>query len=252
MKRTYQSLFVEKITRKILTSRHQNFYKKYFLVEHPKSGGTWVGEIIADSIGIEFPKNRTPSLRDNLYHSHSLPRKDITNPFIVYRDGRDVMISWYFHCLFINDRYNERLVYRMRKRLGFKDYKDVKHNIDRFIEFQFETGYPLGYSWPDFVRSWKNESHIPIFYEKMLNNPINEINRALHHINAIIPKEHLSQVISNYSFQKRAENTINKKNTIPFLRKGISGDWKNYFSDSTSKLFWQGAEDAMNILKYKK
>lgn len=38
----------------------------------------------------------------------------------------------------------------------------------------------------------------------------------------------------------------------PFKRKGVSGDWKNYFSPEDNKLFWSKAEEIMNYLGYEK
>jgi hypothetical protein len=50
--------------------------------------------------------------------------KNIVN---VWRDGRDVMVSWYHHCLFLNEITNPRFVERARKDPAFES--NEKHEI---------------------------------------------------------------------------------------------------------------------------
>ncbi|MDZ7775706.1 MAG: sulfotransferase domain-containing protein [Bacteroidales bacterium] len=48
-------------------------------------------------------------------------------------------------------------------------------------------------------------------------------------------KNNLNQIIKKYSFNEQKKSL--KNNDKSFLRKGISGDWKNYFSKEACKVF---------------
>ena len=48
------------------------------VMEFPKSGGTWLGQLIAGYLEIPFPRNRIPTLKRSLYHGHYYPKNRIT------------------------------------------------------------------------------------------------------------------------------------------------------------------------------
>ena len=81
--------------------------KSVLLIEYPKSGGTWLGQLVSEYLQIPFPSHKMPSLNKSLYLGHYLPRGWIKkNKKIIFlvRDGRDVLISLYFHQLFFNEK----------------------------------------------------------------------------------------------------------------------------------------------------
>ena len=44
----------------------------YVVNEFPKSGGTWVGQMLGRALGVPFPRNRFPVLRPSIMHGHYL------------------------------------------------------------------------------------------------------------------------------------------------------------------------------------
>jgi hypothetical protein len=58
------------------------------------------------------------------------------------RDGRDVMVSFYYHSLFKNERFNAKLVEMTRKEVSFKDFDNINKNLSAFIEYKFTCKTP--------------------------------------------------------------------------------------------------------------
>src|SRR5688572_11103302 len=86
----------------------------FLVTEYPKSGGTWVGQMLSEYLGLPFPRNRRPGFRSCILHGHYLYNGRYKNVFCVLRDGRDVMVSAYYHRLFQNEVVGPKLIERNR------------------------------------------------------------------------------------------------------------------------------------------
>jgi hypothetical protein len=169
----------------------------YLLVtEFPKSGGTWLGQLISGYTGLPFPRNEAPSLQESVLHGHYLPGAKLDSLrriFWLLRDGRDVLVSHYHHLLIWNER-NARQpkeVLYHRRRLRFEDYGDVRANLPAFIDFAF-THRPsrlhrftfMG-DWATFNEAWLTQDRVPADlivrtrYEDLLENTKVELARVL-------------------------------------------------------------------------
>ena len=132
MRQHFVQRATNKITRSFLSSAYCPF-KQYVVTEYPKSGGSWVAEMLSAYLEVPFPRNRVPRHLNNILHGHYLKTGVASRTLHVVRDGRDVVVSFYYHCFFVNDRYNERLVERMTRQFGFKDRDDIETNLPVFI-----------------------------------------------------------------------------------------------------------------------
>ena len=132
----------------------------YLVTEYQKSGGSWVGQLISEYLGIPFPRNKIPRIEKCVLHGHVLPTPFLRNVVCVFRDGRDAVVSSYFHMLFENEKNSPHLVTRTRGALSFKDYNDVEANLPLFMEYLFERHHmrsvfrPNQFTWTEFVRRW--------------------------------------------------------------------------------------------------
>ena len=136
--------------------------------EYPKSGGSWIGEMLSEALCIPFPRNRFPVLGRSILHGHMMHQWNMRNVVIVWRDGRDVLISQYYHSLFMNDKGNSRLVNKCRSDLRFNDYEDIKNNLIKFMEYVYEVSSHPRFSWSEFVERWAGcEYGIGVKYENM-------------------------------------------------------------------------------------
>lgn len=229
--------------------------KPIVVTEYPKSGGSWITSMLGDIL--EVPK-RDIYVRENfdlfdlsdhpwykdaadlsfpdksVIKSHELPDSpliDFDATFIhLVRDGRDVVISkWFFEKEFC-----------------------VKNGIltsfeKNFNDYVLETAK----EWSSYIKSWSGRAHIMIRYEDFLTSPEITLKTLVSQVTEdFFPDDQFQKTVAKFSksnFSSSLNKTF-KHNT--FVRKGISGDWKNYFSQTTTNLFKSSADDALVLLGY--
>jgi len=209
--------------------------------------------MVSDALNVPFPRNRLPILGTSVLHGHMMHSWNLRNVVVVWRDGRDVLISLYFHSLFVNNKSsNIVLVNKFRKDLDFADYDDVKANLCQFMEYVFERKRFTRYSWSDFVNKWHgNFKYVHVRYEDMLRNAEDELARAINSlVISDVDKDQISSIVDRYSFENMSGRKAGDENARSFMRKGISGDWKNYFDREDRELFNQYAGKELELLDY--
>lgn len=217
--------------------------KKYYLVtEFPKSGGTWYCKMLADYLSVPFARNISrPALKDSVVHGHQSYRKYNDLMSMVIRDGRDVMVSFYFHHLFYSDWNHHPAVDKRRKKLGFNDFDDIENNLPVFIEYISTDWANNGnFAWGTFNNEWA--SNLPadriVKYEDLLTDCLSTMTRVLFSLTAEeIDQERLKGIVENNSFEKMTGRKRGDESTNSFARKGIAGDWKNKFNQSAADVF---------------
>ena len=145
----------ESLVRYLMVHHLSEVIPLYIVNEYPKSGGTWVSQMLAKALNVPFPQNRFPSLRSSIMQGHYLNPWGMKNIVVVWRDGRDIMVSWYYHCLFKHDcGKNAALVDIVSNDLQFKEPEDISNNLPIFIEYSFTKQKHPRFSWSDFVHQW--------------------------------------------------------------------------------------------------
>lgn len=226
----------------------------YTVNEFPKSGGTWLAQMLAKALEIPFPRNRLPALGSAVMHGHYLRRWGMKNVVVVWRDGRDALVSLYFHALFENDGWNARLVRAVRRDLPFSDYADIGANMPRFIEYAFERKRHPRFSWSDFVEHWYGRPSVTyVRYRDLLQNAPEELRRIVRALTGReLSAETALHIADEFSFQRQAGRPRGQEVRRSFLRKGVAGDWRNHFSLEARQLFDHYAGDALIQLGYER
>ena len=225
----------------------------YVVNEFPKSGGTWVGQMLGRALGVPFPRNRLPVLRPSIMHGHYLRPRGIRNAVVVWRDGRDVMVSWY-HQQLIPHEWNRLQVARSRRELPLENYDDVYENLPAFIEYAFTRPHSPGFSWTDFARRWhgrKGEVHVR--YEDLRRDTAPTLRRVVSELTGEeLDPERASEIVAEFSFERQSGRRSGEEDKKSFLRKGVVGDWREQFSQEARRVFDRYAGEELVLLGYER
>lgn len=229
----------------------------YIVTAYPKSGGTWVSQILSGYLGLPFPRNRRPPLRSCVMQGHYLPAPGMRNVVCVLRDGRDAVVSAYYHYLFKNDRVLKQgtgyLVNESRGALGFDDFDDIHENLPVFIDYLFTTRDvgPFRFRWDEFVYAWRDQPVPTVRYEDMLENPIAAMTHIVRElVDEPVDRERLAQVAARFSFERQSGRRRGVENNSSYLRKGVAGEWHRVFSRSARERFAHHAGAALIVAGY--
>ena len=235
-----------------------------FLVSYPKSGNTWLRFLLANLIARPPESFRDANrLVPDIHNAHtpdileSVPSPRIIKshyPFdpqykkVIYlvRDPRSVSLSQYF--------------FKMRRGEISSDV-----GFESFLE-KFLDGFDDGYSnWGDNVTSWLQTergdgSLFVIRYEALRRNTFSELKRICEFGGIHFSDQKIEQAIANSSMEAMRKmeretglgNQLRGKGdlSIPFVRKGSTTEWRDYFSESMETRLRNRFSDAMRLAGY--
>lgn len=259
----------------IVQNKVQNFIRLIFahsltivngsvlVMEYPKSGGTWLSQLIAAYFDLPLPRNTMPSLRKSVVHGHYLPNNlFLRNKPLVFliRDGRDVMVSLYYHQLIWHEKnkLKPKDVLYHRANVPFDDYDQVEKNMAAFIQYTFQhqpsvfQHFTYMGNWYEYNLAWlkakerSNDIHF-VRYEDLLNQPFETLSNLFQigFGQRKTDEKKLKMVIERFSFKNQTKRRQGEENKSSFLRKGIHGDWKNYFGAEEKQLFKSYTKDLL-------
>ncbi|XP_062993972.1 sulfotransferase 1A1-like [Elgaria multicarinata webbii] len=231
---------------------------------YPKSGTTWVSEVIEmiykdgdeKKCGVEPIYMRVPFLefaapgvpsgiellekapRPCFIKTH-LPVQLLPKSFweknckmiYVARNAKDVVVSYYYF-------------YQMAK----VHPEPVPWN--EFLE-NFMAGDISFGSWYDHVKGWwdkrKEQRMLYLFYEDLKEDPQREIQKVMEFLERPPDARLVEKIVQHTSFKQMCQNEMANYKSIPtaimdhtispFMRKGITGDWKNHFTVAQNERF---------------
>lgn len=224
----------------------------YVVNEFPRSGGSWVGLLLSSALDVPFLTHRFPGLSPSVTHGHFLNPWGMKNVVAVWRDGRDVMVSWYHYCLFFNEGHNAPLVRRTRRDLPFDDYDNVRKNLPTFMEYAFTGQGPPGFSWAQFARRWHGHGEaVHVRYEDLQRNTPEELRRVVAALTGEDPgPERAGEIAEKFSFSRRSDRRPGDENRGSYMRKGVVGDWRANFTREACEVFDNHAGEELLLLEY--
>ncbi len=244
------------VARNVLARGLPGKYARNLVVnEYPKSGGTWLAQMLAAATGLPFPTHRLPMMRPQILQGHYLWPAGIRDAVVIWRDGRDVMLSFYFQRVIGNEYSVLAETTRIRQQLGISDPSDIEGNLPRFLEYCFTTPRHPRFNWGQFVSVWAGRrSVVETKYESLKQDAGTELARVLSKLDYPMPEASaINDIVEQFSFrrqsQKRAQLSGHQRSN-GFLRKGIVGDWKNHFSIEARQLFDHYAGTSLIALGY--
>ncbi|MCP5196313.1 MAG: sulfotransferase domain-containing protein [Gammaproteobacteria bacterium] len=230
-----------------------------FHVTHWKAGSQWINKILQQC----FPDNivqpkideeqflREPILKSSVYPTLYVTKEqfdrvdkiDLPNYFVVFRDLRDTLISGYFSIKISHKLIDNRLVEWRNKLLSL----DLDGGLLFLMDEWLYKSFIIQLSWATSGEKW-------IRYEDLLQHDY-EIFESLFIDKFKLPisKERLRYVILSNRFEnvtQGRERGVEDVNSHE--RKGIVGDWKNYFSERIKREFKERYGLILTVTGYEK
>ena len=228
-----------------------------FLVSYPRSGNTWVRQMIAilkhPGLDLTFeqvddyvpdPYSNREAIdhiaRPRIIKSHEPYTPDYPRVIYIYRDGRDCLVSWY-------DMETKVGAYRGR--------------FDEFVIRCLSNSYGKWGSWQNHVRSWILVRHdtpiLKVQYEALCKNPHQGLRNIASFLGITAEDEKIEGAILGSSREVRQLFLQNKRSEVwsKGFRGGIKGGpgkWREMFSDKLLEMYWGYVGDVMEELGYQR
>ncbi len=242
-----------------------------------KSGSQWIKKIFADDIVFAYSGLKQYSyshyLPDNIdrrkiterYFDSPFPEYKIISPlYITYdsykkipksipykaifilRDPRDLVVSYYFSMSFSHAANPE--IIKTRARLNKINFTD---GLIFCINWLGDFGtYSAQRSWAEA----SDETVLIVKYEDLIGlDSKNYFKKIFEHCEIDLPERKLTILVKKYSFEKMSKGRKpGQENQKHHYRKGISRDWKNYFTEEAKDRFKKETGELLIALDYEK
>ena len=214
----------------------------YYVLGHPKTGTNWVCKMLSGYLGIpvhEFWLSKWPQFEPSVVHMHRfLPFEGARRRTLyVMRDGRDIVVSDYHHRM--RDRDGDTLLAADLDRFLGKGYDPaaVSDNLPNFIRYLMQrtdgsTDYVshLGAAFA--------HPYVRVRYEDLLEDAVAALEGGLEKLlGEPVDRERLVRAVEAERFEAVTGRERGSGDSNAFVRKGISGDWKNVFNREAAEIY---------------
>jgi Sulfotransferase domain len=241
--------------RRVLLRGWGNGFGDHVVVnEYPKSGGSWIAQMLAEAMDLPFPRNRLPMLRSSILQCHDMGRIGCRRQVIVWRDGRDVAVSWYHHFVIGNQYTASHGVKETRKAIGIAEAANVKANFNKALHYFLTAPRHPRFTWARFADRWMADgSATHMHYEKVLENTSGELKRVAASLgNVGLSQDRNDSIVAKFSFKSQSGRMAGEESKKNYLRKGVAGDWQNYFDAEARTMFHEKAGQQLIGLGYER
>ncbi len=210
------------------------------VVEFPKCGGSWVRNMIRTYNNNSLFLNDKLVSKNDVILAHKKYRKSYKKPVLVVRDPRDMYVSFYHYETTYVDRSEKTSIVRYYKHdAGI----DVKDDFNNYLQAKLLNSSHPWFYYSQFIDSWIKRPDICLVrYEDCLEQPENELVRMVRFLDYPVAMEKIKNVVEETSFssitkKKYGESRVpGQVDNSKFHRKGVSGDWRNYFNRSSCEI----------------
>lgn len=234
----------------------------YYVSEYPKSGGAWLAQMVGDYLQLPFPRHILLPLGFScVVQNHWRCHPRLRRVFYLYRDGRDVMTSFYFHHIRMARHVGGPTAGHIRRtyeKLFGKNYdpQDVVRHMPRFIEYEFaHPGRGTALNWRDHIEDWHrpeiSDRVTYLSYEDLREDCVGALSRAIGEITGeAIDGWQIETTVEKMSMKRQTGRDPGQSDVTQHARKGIVGDWQSYFSREAAEIFDELAGDTLVRLGY--
>jgi hypothetical protein len=239
-----------------------------------KTGSQWIKKILSDSfiyersglkiytpkkdfildiekrqaLSKQFPEYTIISPLYIVYDDfEKMPKPEKYKAFWVMRDPRDLIISRYFSTKYSHALLNEILASQRKQLLEMS----LEEGIMMYIKMIGKEHKILYSSLTSWMKALDNENVLLCRYEDMIEeNKAPTFMKIFKHCDIRLSIEEVENLLHRFSFKKISRRDRGDGDHKSHYRKGISGDWKNYFTDEHKSAFKELAGQLLIELGY--
>lgn len=218
-----------------------------FHITHWKSGSQWVRAVLQEAMpgrtvqveadlsnlaadrlepGMVYTPVYLPAYGFREWVPEALPQRR----FVVIRDLRDTLVSWYFsvkHSHGRRDELTDGYVLSYRERFNQCSQEEgLLIALDERMEV-------IG----NIQTSWMKGDDLVIRYEDMLVDEHAAFRRIFEHCELDVDPQVRADAVLRHSFESRTGRKRGEEDVGAHHRKGVAGDWRNHFTPQVTEAF---------------
>lgn len=224
------------------------------VVEYPKCGGSWVRRMLETYLHASPYHHDRYISRNTVIQLHRLYSSRLCNPIVLYRDPRDVFVSYYFY------ERNQALRgthLAITGHFDFSEQDSVRAAFGRYLRAKLSAQTDPYFSYREFHESWSHCARkCVVTYEGFHRDAVGELGRAVEFLGFRPDPERIAHAVAYNTFEQVTRRKYGEErgkgveDNSKFQRKGVTGDWVNYFDDESSALIERELGDMMKALGY--
>jgi Sulfotransferase domain len=216
-----------------------------FHITHYKAGSQWVQAILRGCAEDDLVRAKAgvrqfleePIQAGKIYSSVYVTREQFesvevpagSRRFVVIRDLRDTVVSGYFSLKVSHRAFAADSVRDLRGELQRSSVEDgLIQTIDQWLGVNARI-----------QQSWVDAGDPVIHYEDLLENDAEILERVLiDECEYPIPRPRLRRAVETRRFERMSKGRPRGEEDVSaHLRKGVAGDWRNYFTEPVKERF---------------
>lgn len=245
-KNRFKTEIQESRNQKVLNNWDEIFDDDIFLVSYPRSGNTWLRYLLTNlrfpnaswdvkSLYYSFPEvggdiDITGVPRPRWIKSHMQYNEKYKKVIYLYRDGRDVAVSFYNW-----------------------SGKNKSEPFKSFLKTNILGGKGYWGSWHEHVNSWWNKDGVLyVKYEDLVENTEGKLKEIAAFINLKVTEKEILAAIDKSTFKRQQKDFDKNFDGKKVGVHGKPGSSKEYFNEELNEYFYKVTKDVMNKLSYSK
>jgi hypothetical protein len=217
---------------------HQQRLPYYYALGFPKSGTGWLSRIMVDYLGLPklgLKHRRWPAFSPCVIKMHRFLKGNRVRSRTLYivRDPRDVVVSYFWHVLRHGGTSQKDI--EGIARLSMKP-ENIKESLPAVIEY-LQSGRCGAIAYADHISKALTDGYVCVRYEDLLEDCFETLKEAFSQIlEEPVDHERLQATVAKHTFEAETGRPRGVAAPDAYIRKGVAGDWPQYFSEQTARL----------------
>ena len=240
----------------LLGTRFPTLIPLVFVVGYPKSGSTWVAQLVSHCLELPFPRfSLLPIGCPAVVLGHKRVWKSYPRGVYVVRDGRDAIVSQFFFQLSqIPDGDHPQLTGLQRRSFpNLVNKAELGGVFDDFLARQLVNPIAAHANWATHVRSYfevANPNMSLVRYEDLHTDGVATLVRVVTELSdEPADPDRAREAVERFMFCKQSARRGKLPNPA-WLRKGRAGDWTNHFTRTAAEHFDRVCGDMLIKMGY--